>query len=171
MDDVWNLVVGASRGIGKAVAIEVARRNPDTKTLAVARNFSDETVEEFANLSIVPCEFDMTEIRNVNSLINLLKNKTIRHLIYVTASMGPNFESSTPEDFDKILSLNAKSAYFLITGLKNNFSSNSRILLFISKGCRSYLFDAPLFCIGKAALLMISQVLKKDLGIPVGVVL
>ncbi|CAG9323277.1 unnamed protein product [Blepharisma stoltei] len=164
----WSLVIGASRGIGKAAALQLAKSYPNDKILAVARNFSEATLSEFSGLNIIIMTLDIGNSESMTSIINLLQNAAVRFVIYAAVSLGFDFYNSTSEEFDRTMTINAKFPYFLCNLLIPYFFEDSKILFFVSKGCHSYLFNSPLFCISKAALYMVTQVLKKELQVPVG---
>ena len=118
MNESVALVTGGSRGIGRAICLELARQGA-----AVAVNYAgneqaaQETVEACRALGVQAEAFqaDVSDPAACESLIALVKERFGRLDILVNnagVTRDGLLMTATPEDFDKVLDTNLKGAYF-----------------------------------------------------------
>lgn len=158
------VVVGASRGIGHAILTRIAQENPHLAVLAVSRTFS--APPALSNITQLATDMSSPE---APELIASSLQFPVKYLVYAAGILGPNWSTALPpSEFDRIMSVNARSAYYLCLGLSQKFSAESRVLFINSLGGYEYIIRSPIYCISKAALHMIYQVLKSELA-PIGV--
>ena len=118
MNESVALVTGGSRGIGRAICLELARQGA-----AVAVNYAgneqaaQETVEACRALGVQAEAFqaDVSDPAACESLIAQVKERFGRLDILVTnagVTRDGRLMTAKPEDFDKVLDTNLKGAYF-----------------------------------------------------------
>lgn len=158
------LVIGASKGIGKACALKLAESNPNLRVLAVSRSIkSSETNQEFLSKGITTVDADMSKLEDIQRLTETLEGK-VKYLVYCAGVLGAcGLENVTSEDFDTTMNINARGAFFLCRDLRSKYSEGARVL-FISTLCaHEYCLNFPMYSISKAALYMLYKVLNKDI--------
>ena len=118
------LVTGASRGIGRGIAIELARSGCDVMINYVANQAAAEEAREeainasggYAKISIA--QADISELSEHTRLLDATKNEFGR-LDYLVnnAGVAPNKRvdllDSAEESFDRLIKINLKGPYFL----------------------------------------------------------
>jgi NAD(P)-dependent dehydrogenase (short-subunit alcohol dehydrogenase family) len=114
------LVTGASRGIGRAVALEIARRGGDV--IAVARTQGaleelDDAVRALGRTaSLVPV--DLKDFEGLDRLADVVRQRWGRldGLAHVGGMLGPlsPVRDVAPKDWDEVLAVDLTSAYRLI---------------------------------------------------------
>ncbi|CAG9316197.1 unnamed protein product [Blepharisma stoltei] len=166
------LVVGASKGIGKALVILLAKTYPSHQVFAFSRAISSQQSEFSSISSNIQCiDADSSTTEGVNTILQAVTQR-VKFLVYGAADVGPKWdENITPEDFDRNMNVNARGAFFITRGLQHQFEENAKIL-FITTGCgRFYAIPTPLYSISKAAFNMIAEIMKKEIhGASVGLV-
>ena len=66
------IVTGASKGIGKAVAVELAKEGCKLVICARGKELLDKTAEELAEISpdVLPVQADLTKPENIKKLVD-----------------------------------------------------------------------------------------------------
>lgn len=119
------LVTGASRGIGRAIAIELARINYDVMiNYAVNRQAADEacvavrTASANQNILVATCRANVAEKRDRESLLQETRSQFGRlDLLVNNAGIAPEKRTdlldASVESFDEVLKVNLVGPYFL----------------------------------------------------------
>jgi NAD(P)-dependent dehydrogenase (short-subunit alcohol dehydrogenase family) len=165
------IVTGASRGIGKAIAIELARLGFDL-LLNRAQPAPAETQNQVEALG-ARCEFvsgDIGLAKDRKKIVDVAKNKFDRTDFLVNnAGVAPlkrmDILEATEESFDRVIGINLKGPYFLtqlianwmIEQKKQNRERNFRI---VNIGSISAYTSSPSrgeYCVSKAGVSMMTK--------------
>lgn len=112
------LITGASRGIGKAIALSFAQHGADIALHCLVKTEEEETlVKEIQKYGrkVVCFEADISKISEVKDMVHAVKNEfTGIHILVNNAGIYKenSFFDSTEDSFDKIMDTNLKGAYF-----------------------------------------------------------
>jgi len=161
----WILVLGASKGIGKAIALHLARTYPEFRVLAVARNFNSEEFSAYPN--IVTLTADLSSENSLFHITSAIGEGRVKHIVYSATALGPFIEDSEAKDFSVLMTLNSKTPLFLCRDLAPKLDTDSKVLFLNSMQAYHYTLNSPFYSMSKAALVMTAKVLKKDLGLAV----
>jgi uncharacterized protein len=134
----YTLITGASRGIGKAIAFEMASRGHNL----ILNSLPDEDLHELSNelrtkykVSVHTRETDLTEIDGPSRLFNEIKEEGLKVNILINNAgygiEGPA-EHVTLHDVDKIISLNIRALTILTTLFIPELKKTDSYLLNIS---------------------------------------
>ncbi|CAG9324384.1 unnamed protein product [Blepharisma stoltei] len=69
----------------------------------------------------------------------------------------------SPDDFNRVMSVNAKGAFFIARELQSKFTADARVLYLTSSVGEAYKVPYPFYAISKKALNMVYEVMKKEL--------
>ncbi|MDR7371140.1 3-ketoacyl-ACP reductase [Flavobacterium aquidurense] len=120
MTDLKNknaLITGAGKGIGKAIAIALAKEGVNVILVSRTQTDIDQLADEASNLGVksLALAADVSDINSVNSAVEkaLAKFKTIDILINSAgiASFG-KFMELEPADWEKIIQVNLMGTYY-----------------------------------------------------------
>lgn len=111
------LVTGAGRGIGKAIALTLARYGADVAMNDIVAEFAEETAREVRKLGrralAAPC--DITDSKAVGEMVSRVVQELGRLDILVN-NAGITKDGlilrMSDEDFEKVLSVNLKGAFY-----------------------------------------------------------
>ncbi len=116
------LITGASRGIGKAAALALAEEGAKVFLSARFREslvqVKNEVEKRGGSAVIVPADLGTPE--GPDHLVRALKEHTDSLDVLINnagAALSASVEESTPGDWDRIMTLNARSPYFLSRAL------------------------------------------------------
>lgn len=118
MEELYNVVTGASQGLGRAFAYELARRNQNLILVSLPDQNLRELGKELQNCFLIKVhiyEIDLTEKENVLTLGNWINaNFSIKMLIN-NAGMGgtERFEKASINDINNIIQLNVMATSLL----------------------------------------------------------
>lgn len=170
------LVTGGSRGLGKNMAISIARRGIDV-VLSYRNKETEalETVREIESMGrkAAALQLDMGKVQSLNSFVELLqstlqKNWDTDHFDFLinNAGMGATvpFLQVTEEVFDDFLNVHFKSVYFLTQKTVPFINEGGRIIN-ISTGTTR--FSNPgysVYASMKGAIEVFTKYLAKELG-------
>ena len=112
------VITGAGRGIGREIALVLAAHGLEEILVARSREELERTAEEVRNLGsrarVITA--DLAELESLGSVVDTIAETAERIDILVnnagTAFAEP-FESTTPEQWERVLRLNAGSPFFL----------------------------------------------------------
>jgi NAD(P)-dependent dehydrogenase (short-subunit alcohol dehydrogenase family) len=165
------IVTGASRGIGRAIAIELARLGFDL-VLNRAQPAPAETQKEVEALG-ARCEFVPTNIglaKDRKKIVDVAKNKFGRTDFLVNnAGVAPlkrmDILEATEESFDRVLGINLKGPYFLTQLVANWMIEQkkqypARTFRIVNIGSISAYTSSPSrgeFCVSKAGVSMMTK--------------
>jgi uncharacterized protein len=117
--DLYALVTGASRGLGKQYAIELARRNINVLLVALADDGLPELCNHIRETYKIKCDYfatDLTKAENIGKLVKWTLDNYRVNILINNAGMGGSkeFELADFDYLDSMISLNIR-ALTLIT--------------------------------------------------------
>lgn len=113
------LVTGAARGLGRAMATGLAGAGADLLVVDVLEDALPQTAREIGSQTGRKIEYlpaDLTDSDSLESLVAACVDRFGRLDILVNnaaTTVRKPFEEITPPEFDRVLAVNTKSAYFL----------------------------------------------------------
>ena len=112
------LVTGASRGIGRAVALALAAQGAHIVAAARNQNLLNVLVDDIKNAGgkAVAIVFDLADESSINTLVEKVKSEFGRLDILVNnagLTHSALLEETTTADFDRIIAVNARGPYIL----------------------------------------------------------
>lgn len=170
------LVTGASRGIGRDIALKLAQshvdliitfRDQEEKATQVAKEASGFGVHaKIMKLDMADFKSISPFIENVKSLIKKEWNRDQIDFLVNNAGMGATvpMEKVTEEIFDQFLNVHFKSVYFLTQGVLGFMSSGGRVIN-ISTGTTR--FSNPgysVYASMKGAIEVLTKYIAKEYG-------
>ena len=164
------LVTGASRGIGKAIAIELARNNAN-----VIVNYSrDEkgavkVVEEIKNIGreCIALKADVSNFDEVNAMFGIVKKKIGRLDILVNnagITMDRTLRKMTQDEWNKVIEVNLNSIYNMTKNALPLLQKNSHIISISSIVGIFGNFGQTNYAASKAGIIGFTKSLAKELG-------
>jgi len=164
------LITGASRGIGKAIAIEFAKEGVSGIILNYAHNDTKakETKEilESLNVKVLPIKADISRRENIKLMISkgiesfgkidiLVSNAAI--------SQEKPFNKITDEDWENMLKVNLQAPFMLIQDVLPQFLKNKfgRIINIASIGGQWGGFNQVHYAASKAGLISLTHSIAK----------
>lgn len=165
------IITGASRGIGRAIAIELSKRTDIETIVLMARNKAG--LEETAMLmdsskTIQCCSVDLTNYSEVSQLIHELGEMygTLDILVNVAGYANPkSLLETTVEDWEKTYKINVHSIFNITKEtVKYMKKSGGKILNVASTAGSTPRPGWLAYASSKAALISISQTLSDELS-------
>jgi len=164
----YALVTGASKGLGKALAIELASRNINLLLISMKNEGLPELcnfIRESYNVTVHSLEENFVEETSLDRILNWLKDWEIYILINNAGIGGTrNFESAGLEYLDSIIKINIRSltllTYLLLPKLKKN--SQSFILNVASMASFSPIAYKTIYPASKAFVYNFSRCLNEE---------
>ncbi|RYP71922.1 hypothetical protein DL771_004525 [Monosporascus sp. 5C6A] len=171
------VVTGASRGIGAAIAVELARRGATT-VLVYASPRSDAPIQKLADqIRALPhkpdvhaCRTDLSSVHGAKALISDLsswRGSDFKIDILVNNAgverVRPLSEV-TVEDYETVYNLNVRGPILLAQAILPHLNANGRIINIGSVGGRAGFKDLSLYCSSKAALEGLTRSWAAELG-------
>lgn len=170
------LITGGSRGLGKEMALSVARKGLDViLTWNTNREMAEQVAEEIRAMGrkAVALPFDASNLSNLPAFVEELLETVRRHwgtdkidFLVNNAGVGATIPISevTEEDFDRLLNIHFKSVYFLTQQLLPHLNDGGGVI-FISSGTTrfcvpGYSVYSPL----KGAVEVFSRYVAKEYG-------
>lgn len=170
------LVTGASRGLGRKIAEDFAALGA---TVAINYASSDAAAREVlegieakgGKAFLIKCPLGSYEAA-VELAAALDAGLTQRvgdnglDILVNNAGGGPvaNFDATTPEVFEEVMSLNMRAPFFVTQQLKPRLRDGGRVLNVGSLGARTAVVDYAVYAMSKRALETFTVLLAKDLG-------
>lgn len=170
------LVTGASRGIGKATALQLAQ---DGFIVAVHYNSAEqeaqETITAIKQLGGIAftVQADLSQSGGAHDLVTrflaALSAHQLPHQLHVlvnNAGVGgrKQIEEVTEADFDRLIQVNLKSPFFIIQQLIPFIENNGRIINVSSMGTRVAYPGMAIYAPSKAGLEALTLLLAQQLG-------
>ena len=152
------IVTGASRGIGRAIAVELARAHTVIATYK-ERHEAAESLRKETGVEIQRCDVSLRSDRE--ELISSARDRFGRlDLLVNNAGMAPrerrDLLESTEESFDELITTNLKGAHFLTQAAARWMASqgHGRIVFITSISSYAASVNRGDYCIAKAGLSM-----------------
>lgn len=170
------LVTGASRGIGRAIALALGRSGA---TVAVHYNRGREEADHVADAirtqggSAFTLPADLSAADGAASLANALQAALPQHakhggldILVNNAGVGlrARIGNVTPADFDRIVQVHFKGPFFLIQSVLPFLRDHGRVINISSIGTRAAYPDMSVYAPAKAAMEALTLLLAADLG-------
>ena len=170
------LVTGGSRGLGKNMAIAIAKKGVDViLTYNSNKDRAEEVVEEIQALGQKAAAFQL-DTRNVSSFDNFIKEVTG----YLKKNTGsPNFDflinnagtglnvpaiKTTEEQVDELFNIHYKGVFFLIQKALPFMNDGGGIINLSSGLARTTMAPASVYASMKGAVEILTRYLAKELG-------
>jgi NAD(P)-dependent dehydrogenase (short-subunit alcohol dehydrogenase family) len=152
------LITGASRGIGRAIAIELAATHDVVGTYRGRRDAADSLQAE---IGAVMVQSDISSARDREALVELVKADFGRiDLLVNNAGMAPrerrDMLAAGEESFDELMATNLKGPHFLTQAIANMMirQGSGRIVFITSISSYTASVNRADYCLSKAALSM-----------------
>jgi len=164
------LVTGASRGIGKAIAIELARNGAD-----VVVNYSrDEkaainVVEQIKDIGRngIAIKADVSDFDDVSNMFSIVKEKFGKLDILVNnagITMDRTLRKMTQEEWNKVIEVNLNSIYNVTKNALPLLQKNSHVINISSIVGMYGNFGQTNYAASKAGIIGFTKSLAKELG-------
>ena len=161
------LVTGASRGIGKAIVLELARLGYDLALVGRNRESLEKVAEEVAGVRVVPIEADLAKAESAGAIVE----QTIRAFGGIDVLIncagipqkGPLTEV-TPEQWNAVFAVNARAPFFLCQAALPYLKQSSKpVVINISSvvGFKGYI-QQSVYSSSKHALAGFTKVFAKE---------
>ena len=152
------IVTGASRGIGRGIAIELSRTH---RVIGTYRGRKDAAESLEAEHGVIPLQSDISSANDRSRLIDFTREQFGRlDLLVNNAGMAPrerrDMLEATEESFDEIIATNLKGPHFL-TQLAARWMAeqgSGRIVFITSISSFTASVNRADYCLSKAALSM-----------------
>jgi len=172
-NDKVALITGASRGIGRAIAVEFARLGADVALVGRDRASLEETAGECAAARPgATAEIIIADVADPAAVEGAVAATTQRfgRLDFAIANAGQSIDSLVmrlkPEVIDQLLSVNLKSAFYLCTAVaKPMMKQRAGAIVLVSSivGVTGNAGQAA-YAASKAGLLALGKSVAKELG-------
>jgi len=153
------VVTGASRGIGRGIALELAKTHAVVGTYLGRRDAAESLREEAPTVEIVQCD-----VGSASSRAALLQHVLSRHthldLLVNNAGIAQRERrdvlEATEESFDELIATNVKGPHFLTQAVARRMTeqNSGRIVFITSISAYTVSTNRAEYCMSKAALSM-----------------
>jgi NAD(P)-dependent dehydrogenase (short-subunit alcohol dehydrogenase family) len=170
LDGKISLVTGAGRGIGRAVALILARAGADVALVARSQNQLDAVAKEIQDLGRRAVVFpaDLTQTQQLRGLTEKIV-QNIGGIDILVNNAGINIPQDsvdvTEEAWDAIMNINLKGAFFMAQAVGKVMIAQGRegrIINVSSQTGSVALAKRAVYCASKAGLNLITKVLALD---------
>jgi 3-oxoacyl-[acyl-carrier protein] reductase len=162
------LITGASRGIGRAIAIELAKTHAIVGTYRSRRDAADSLTAETGAHMI---ESDIASSTDRHALVAAVRERYGRiDLLVNNAGMGPrerrDMLEASEESFDELIGANLKGAHFLTQQIARWMldQGHGRIVFITSISSYTASVNRADYCISKAGLSMSAALFAQRLA-------
>ncbi len=164
------LVTGASRGIGKAIAIEFAKQGADV-VVNYNKNEKEalEVVEEIKSIGrkSLAVKADVSSFDEVSKMINIVKNKFGRIDILVNNAgiiMDKTLQNMSLEEWSSVIKINLNGVYNTTRNALTLMGKGGRIINISSVVALQGNFGQTNYAASKAGIIGFTKSLAKELG-------
>jgi 2-deoxy-D-gluconate 3-dehydrogenase len=164
------IVTGASRGIGKAIALGLAKAGSDVGLVARSSTMLEEVAMQIRKLDrqAVPISFDLTKTEDIQSLIEEFTDN-LGGLDILVNNAGINIPQNaldvTIDAWDQIMNLNLKASFFTAQAagkIMIRQGQGGRIINISSQTGSVALIKRVAYCASKAGLNLMTKVLALE---------
>ncbi|NQY81458.1 MAG: SDR family oxidoreductase [Candidatus Caenarcaniphilales bacterium] len=166
------IITGASRGIGKATALQLSQKGYQVALAARSENklkeVQDEILKQGGKAIYKAC--DLSSYQEVEDLINFTKSEfnSIDVLVNNAGLIDPisRISESDPETWSKVIDLNLKTPYYMAKAVIPIMlkQGGGTIVNMSSGAARSALEGWSHYCTSKAALYSLTRCIHKEYG-------
>ncbi len=161
------IVTGGGSGIGKAISLLFAQQGAKVIILDLDEKGSEDTAEQIkksgGEAEFFFCPVDQEE--KVNNIVDRIVKKQIPDILVNNAGIAHvgNVESTSPADFEKLLSINVKGVYHMVKAcIPHMKASGGSILNMASIAALTGLSDRFAYSMTKGAVLAMTMSIAKD---------
>ncbi|KAF2838603.1 NAD(P)-binding protein [Patellaria atrata CBS 101060] len=169
------IVTGASRGIGAAIALELAKRGAKvvlTYTSERSTKITEDLIAQIANFGNgaagAKIQADLRELDAPAKIVSATRAAFGKSIDILVNNAGVEIVKSvldvTPEDFASVFDLNVRGAYFMSQAVTKHLRSPGRIVNISSVGARDGYESMSVYSASKAALEGMTRGMAADLG-------
>lgn len=166
------LVTGASRGIGKAIALRLAKEGARVGLhYARSREAAERLVDEIAAIGVRPflVQADLEYEDAVDRIFDQLEDKigegeTLDILVNNAGHQLPGGPDASAEAFDRLVAVNLKAPFLLMQRLAPKLRDGGRIVNVSSGLSQKALPGATLYGMTKAGLNHLTRSFARELG-------
>jgi NAD(P)-dependent dehydrogenase (short-subunit alcohol dehydrogenase family) len=165
-----SLITGAGRGIGRAVALALARAGSDAALVARSEDELEAVAQEIRSLGRRAAAFpaDLTQTQHLSSLTEKIE-RAMGAIDILVNNAGINIPQDsidvTEEAWDAIMKINLKGAFFLAQAVGKVMIARGRggrIINISSQTGSVALAKRAVYCASKAGLNLVTKVLAMD---------
>jgi 2-deoxy-D-gluconate 3-dehydrogenase len=170
LDNRSAIVTGAGRGIGKAVALGLAREGADVGLVARSRDELELVAEEIRSLGrrTKVISADLIQIRDLPSIVTEIV-EDLGQVDILVNNAGTNIPEEAlevnEENWNRIMDINLKAAFFMAQAVGKVMieqGRGGRIINITSQTGSVALIKRSAYCASKAGLNMITKVLALE---------
>lgn len=167
------LITGASRGIGAATALHLSSLGAKVViNYSTSAALADALVRKIGSSNAIAIQADASSLPSISRLVDetLAWGGTGKIDILIAnaaeGATGNALDTTSEEDFDRVVGLNVKGPFFLVQKAAPYMPPGSHILLFSSSLTRFSLVSPNylLYIATKGAIEQMTRVLARDLG-------
>ncbi|MCX5511910.1 short-chain dehydrogenase [Kaistia algarum] len=166
------LVTGASRGIGRAIALRLAKDGARLVLhYARSRDAAEALAEEIAGFGIRPflVSGDLSDIANIDAIVSQIEDQigggeVLDILVNNAGHLLPDGPEAGESSFDGLVAVNLRAPFFLIQKLSVRMKSGGRIVNVSSGLSKMALPSAMLYGMTKAGLNHLTLSFAKEFG-------
>ena len=165
------LITGATGGLGKQIAIELAKKNCNLFLTSMEENLEElkQELEKQNNKIVIKYQHsDLRKDEDVNNLIRKIRGEFTPIDILINCA-GENhrrsLSESTLDEFDSCMNLNARAPFLLCKEFSGDMTEKKwgRIVNIASSSAHNGFKNAAIYCSSKHALLGLSRTLFVEL--------
>jgi 3-oxoacyl-[acyl-carrier protein] reductase len=169
------LVTGASRGVGRAIALRLAR---DGAKVAVHFRAEEAAAREVVNTirqaggDAIAVQAEVGEVAEIEALFHRLDSAwggdggPYLDILVNNAALASNvpFDKVDEAEFDRVMAVNFKGPFFLVQQGLRRMREGGRVVNISALGSRRAYPDVPVYTPAKAALNTLTALLARDAG-------
>jgi 2-deoxy-D-gluconate 3-dehydrogenase len=170
VDNQVAVVTGASKGIGRAIAVGLSEAGADLAVVARSESLLQNLAEEIKILGrkCLPIKVDISSMADIQRMVTTVKSHFGRIDILIN-NAAINIRKSTLEvsegDWDKLMNINLKGSYFVAQEVARVMKEqrSGKIINICSNVSVVGLPGRVLYCISKGGLLQMTKAMALDL--------
>jgi len=165
-----SLITGSGRGIGRAVALALARAGSDVALVARSQNELESVAQKIKDLGRKAAVFpaDLTQIQQLPNLVSDIA-QAMGGIDILVNNAGINIPQEsvdvTEDAWDAMMNINLKGAFFIAQAVGRMMIAQGRggrIINITSQAGSIALLKRAAYCASKAGLNLVTKVLARD---------